>query len=200
MDITYDDENRRRRLLVILLALLICVSSATALGFAQVIVSKATNTENVISGEGLETRLLDLEGESLPGGGFATDNKCWHVRSDWVNGIFSFEVVPLDDVLIGHANLEIKTDHSNIPAVKIWYTIKWDHGEGETLLNIGEETPIEAEEENAVTVSLTEDITVIEVKLYGKVTPEKVDDKYTAKYTIVFHVSPVQPDDTETET
>lgn len=209
MVVMHDDENRRRRILIALLALLICTSSAVALGYAYTNTSTATNTENVISGEGLEACLLDSGGAPLRIGGFATENKSWYVSSDWVDGVRTDgDATAYDDVMIGNAFLEIKTDSERISQVKIWYTIEWIKGEGETELVVESYEPIKSYEangenevgngndfkDNVVTLDLEDDTTLIEVKLYGKVEPELEIFKYVAEYKIVFYVEPVMSD------
>lgn len=196
MENVNEGENRRKRILIALLVLLLCSSSAIALGYAHSITSTTTNTENVISGEGLETRLLDLDEEVLKAGGFATGNTCWREVSHWADGVFTeSDLDVFEDVLIGEALLEIKTDHKYITQVMIWYEIEWTEGSGDTKLVIDGKDPMRTynDGENTVTIDLNEDVTLVNLKLYGTVTPEKVDEEYSAEYDITFHVLPVLP-------
>ena len=195
MNNAHNDETRRRRILVLLLVLFICSSSAVALGYAYTNTSKTTNTENIITGEGLETRLLGLDGEVLGKGGFATDNKSWWtpVHNTDGNPVYGDPVV-LENVLIGEALLEIVTSVETVNQVKIWYMIEWTEGNGETRLNIGDFDSIAAlgpgddnDETNTVVLDLEHDATRINVSLYGEITPENG----TAKYNITFYVLPV---------
>ncbi len=103
-----------------------------------------------------------------------------------------------DDVLIGNAFLKIETDQKDISQVKVYYTMKWTAGDGETRLIIENENPIEVfkeneedSEKNTVVLNLEDGVALVDVKLYGEITPEKRDGDYTVIYSITFHIDSV---------
>ncbi len=141
MENVNDGQFKGKKFLVPLVVLLLCSSALIAVGYASMNASSAKNTGNVISGEGLTAGFNYVDDDNavkpLGAGGFATGNKAWILLSDNVNGIKeNYRIVSYENVVLGEAILKIKAENNLQESVKVWYTIDWTDGSGDTTCNV----------------------------------------------------------------
>ena len=210
MENVNDGQFKGKKFLVPLVVLLLCSSALIAVGYASMNASSAKNTGNVISGEGLTAAFYDADNDekSLEKGGFATGNKAWILMSDNIDGVQqNYNISSYKDVVLGKAVLKIEAENNLQQSVKVWYTIEWTDGSGDTTCNVtgtsieGSKTLKVDNDETApesaisyITVNLENGKASLNIKLIGNnVKPDGKPENASEKaptFSITFYVEP----------
>jgi len=128
---TYKNERSRKKLLVPVVALLLCATAMVGLGYAA-LVSDVTNTNNVITSDGLTAKLVDGDNLLDEGGFVAAEDILW--ESSQTDKSITYTA----NEILGGAILKIHVSDPTVTQVTMKYEITWKDGADTTYTIITE--------------------------------------------------------------